>query len=277
MNAITNPVLRKGIKGHENEIKRLKFLLKQQGFLENVAGDSFGPQLESKVAYFQQTHLGPTGVPLDVHGVVDMDTWWALMHPAGASQRSYIQTSIPSGLSWDREKVLAVALGQHGTLEVPNGSNRGPGVDPYLPGWYLKSDKKGPAWCCFFVSWVTKEALGSYPLGKREGSCWSAYKAAETLGMWVPNDGSYVPRPGDAFVMLHGGRKGHIGFVLRADDTRINTCEGNCGNRVKIGLRTWSGKDDITGFINFYKDQGQPMDFERGIVSARDVGADGTR
>jgi hypothetical protein len=91
-----------------------------------------------------------------------------------------------------------------------------------------------------------------------------------------------VPTPGDAFVILHEDPEtvdwctGHIGFVLQVaeDGKSINTVEGNCGNRVKIGRRVLADPK-LRGFINIVGDH---PEFDRGSLrGAKDVGGSGTR
>lgn len=234
-------------------------------------------ELELSVRDFQRTHLGPDGSFLEVDGVVGSKTWWALEHPSGPAQHSGLRAEIPARLSSLRTRVLQTALDEHRkrVAEVPDGSNRGPEVDKYLPRWMRSGHAPGPPWCCFFYSWVVREALGAWPLGAQEGSCTHARRRAGELSLWKPKSlpGS-EPVPGDAFVMDRGGGRGHIGFVLRvsADGRHINSVEGNCGNRVKLGLRALSDPE-IVGFIDNVQ-QEQARDFERGIVSAEPVAGD---
>jgi hypothetical protein len=265
----------------------LKLTLADQGFWPKAhTGPEFTPKLKQAVEYFQSTHLGRDGEPLTVDGKVGDETRWALKHPTGKAQRSGIPNDqIPEGLSNDRRWLLEVALGEHGIKEKPNGSNRGSGprggVDKYLPAWCKKEDGKGPAWCCFCVSWVLYEHFGYHPLGRRHGSCKKAWEAAKKQKMHIPIDrpgfSSFRVMPGDAFVMLRRNGTGHIGFVYRVCSTgqKINTIEGNCGNRVKIGRRDIY-KAPMHGFINFFGDA--PSSFEKGLlISADDVSAEGTR
>lgn len=276
-----NPVLKVGdVNG--DAVRKLQQLLRENGHWASlIVVERYTAELAAAVSYFQQTHQGPDKKPLKVDGVVGDGTWWALEHASGDDQRSFIAGKIPNGLSDKRKRVLEVALSQHDVREQPNGSNRGPGVDKYLPDFMLK-DTPGPAWCCFFFSWVSKEAAGDrYPMGQRYGSCVQVANAAKKLKMWFPNDGKYVPRPGDAFVMLYQGERaghGHIGYVLRVDPPtgRFNTCEGNCGNRVKVGLRDYDADPRIAGFINFYGDSGTPTTYETGVFEAQNVGAEAT-
>jgi len=273
------PYLREGMK-HEAVI-RVKQILQEQGYWKGPISSAFGPKLTKAVVYFQQTHLNKHGKPCGVDGEVGPETWWALKHPSGKAQRSNIIAPIPAGLSEARQKVLTVALSQHGAREKPPGSNRGPKIDKYLPKWWLKMP--GPAWCCFYFSWVCKEALGCYPIGRREGSCTKASERAKEKGIWVPWNRAKGLVPGDAFVMLWTDKKGkchgHIGFVLRAseDNTEFNTVEGNCGNRCKIGLREFDER--VAGFIDVCGDREHVRltPFGRGIIEAANVAHATTR
>lgn len=237
----------------------------------------YSPQLEECVRDFQRTHLGPDGTFLAVDGTVGEKTWWALLNASGEAQRSGITPTIPARLGPQRTRILQVALAQHalGVAEVPNGSNRGPLIDAYLPGW--ARTMPGPAWCCFFYSWVVREALDRWPLGEQIGSCLSARQRAGKLGSYIPK-GTRIdrPLPADAFVMDRGGGHGHIGFVLRLSEDRrlINTVEGNCGNRVKVGTR-WLDDPEIVGFIDNVPNESTPG-FELGVASAPALGTEST-
>jgi hypothetical protein len=293
-------ILAKGSVGPR--VVELKQRLMAQGFWSEAGtlSRTFGVKLEEAVAYFQQTHLGPDGKPLAVDGLVGPDTMWALKHPTGKAQKEGLgrdaddrYENIPAGIGPDRKLLLVTALNQYGIRERPMGSNRGDapngGVDKFLPTWCKKKPGKGPAWCCFFVSWVTKEVFGTYPLGRVHGSCAKAWEAAMHRRMAWPKykivdtrepTNPVHPLPGDAFYMRWGPRTGHIGFVYRVseDGTEINTIEGNCANRVKIGRR--SVDDRIFGWIDFWGDSMAAMEyskFERGLIQAPNVGRARTR
>lgn len=262
-------------------VQRLAQQLQQAGALPpGPLPEQFTRELEACVKTFQQTHLGQDGAFLKSDGVVGPATWWALANASGAAQRSNLSAAIPAGIGPLRRRILEVALAEHanGVAERPMGSNRGPELDKYLPDWVTKSAEPGPAWCCFFYSWVVKEALGDWPLGGREGSCGKARERAGTLGIWRPKTMRAAhPLPGDAFVFDHGEGKGHIGFVLRVskDGSEINTLEGNCANRVKLGVRRVDASD-LAGFIDNVPSE-HPVEFERGVVSAASVVGETTR
>jgi hypothetical protein len=271
--------LQRGDKGEQ--VKRLQRILKEHGFFKGEIGGNFQALTSQAVLYFQQTHLGPDGKFLEVDGVVGPDTWWALENPSGSHQRSNLTGKIPDGLTPKRIKTLQIALKEHetGVREIPDGSNGGGGVEKYLDGF------KAP-WCCYFWSWCTRQSLGSYPLQAKYGHCKSAWEKAKQLEM-AREKGNYIPIPGDAFVMLYrnaAGKyngKGHIGFVLRVQANgngaaEINTVEGNCGNRVKVGRRSLASPE-VVGFINSFPDDEQPTGWERGLIQAAAVAGDNTR
>ena len=264
------------------EVVRLKQILASQGMWSSTRiGKRFGPKTKGAVQYFQSTHLGPTGEPLDVDGRVGTDTWWALERPTGAPQRSHLPgDKIPRGIGKGRASILTVFLAQHGIKEIPNGSNRGSrprgGVDKFTPPWSRKG-WKGPAWCCFSLFWCIKEALGIYVLGRRHGSCHKAVKEAKAKGLWRPNRDGFVPVPGMAFVILRPNGTGHIGLTYRVSRNGlvINTVAGNEGNRVKVGKRRLDD-DSIAGFIDFCPHE-PTTGFQRGLVAAASSAGVGTR
>lgn len=271
-------------------VVELKRLLAAQGFWTGSMSPIFGKELDAVVAHFQQTHLGPDKQPLDVDGIVGPDTLWALKHATGKAQKEGLGPnhharimSIPDGIGFFRAALLRCALEQYGIRERPNGSNRGDspkgGVDKFLPDWQ-KTKPKGPAWCCYFVSWVSREVFARYPLGRRYGSCARAWAKAMELGMAYPRVGDdgvrFLPMPGDAFYMRYTPTTGHIGYVYRVseDGLVINTVEGNCANRVKVGGRDVDER--IHGFIDFFRER-RHDEFEHGLIVAENVRKAGTR
>lgn len=273
-------VLRRGSKGPD--VVELKRLLASQGMWPATQlGVRFGPKTKGAVEYFQSTHLGPQGRPLGVDGRVGPSTWWALRNPTGTPQRSGLASNkVPAGIGEGRAAILRVALAQHGIKERPNGSNRGTtpkgGVDKFTPAW-SRPGPKGPAWCCFFVFWCVKDALGRYVLSRRHGSCHKASKEAKVKKVWIPNKPGTIPVPGMGAMILRPGGTGHAFLIYRVsrDGLVVNTAEGNCGNRVKVGKRRL---DDgtITGFIDFCPHE-PTTGFQRGLVAAASSAGDGTR
>ena len=243
---------------------------------------AFGRAIENMVLYFQMTHQGPDGQWLDVDGIVGEHTWWALKHASGKSQRSFLEAGLPEGIDGERLRILETAVREHGVREDAARPNRGNEVDKYLPSQYTRDHAaEGPPWCAYFVSWVLKEVYGRHLLGRPVASVHSAWGHAREAGRWVAKRAGHVPTPGDAFVILknppeNGWCQGHIGLVLQvsADGQSFNTIEGNCGNRVKIGLRDMSDSK-LRGFINVVGDR---PDFVRGALrGAQDLGRHATR
>jgi hypothetical protein len=277
----SHPLLRFGDVG--DQVKVLQGLLQSQGYFAAALGGHFQEKTRQAVLYFQQTHLGRDGKPLEVDGEVGDDTWWALYHPSGMPQKSNIPAVLPAGLTPMRGKVLKIAAAEHqaGVHEIPDGSNWGNGVIKYLE----EAESPASFWCCFFWSWCVHRALGEHPFGKPMGSVLTTWQRAKTKG-WAMDKAGYAPVPGDAFVMLYkddSGKltgTGHIGFVLRVDKARnataFNTVEGNCGNRVKVGRRQMD-QSTLVGFINQYSPEKKPRRWETGLVTADDVRAEGTR
>src|SRR6266496_1080095 len=276
----SHPLLRFGDVG--GEVKVLQGLLQSQGFFAAALGGYFQEKTQQALVYFQQTHLGRDGKPLEVDGEAGDDTWWALYHPSGMPQKSNIPAILPARLTPMRAKVLKIAAAEHqaGVHEIPDGSNWGNGVIKYLEEGGSPAD----CWCCFFWSWCVHRALGEHAFGKPMGHVLTTWQQAKTKG-WAMDKAGYAPVPGDAFVMLYkddsGKLKGtgHIGFVLRVDKARnataFNTLEGNCGNRVKVGRRQMD-QSTLVGFINQYTREKKLRGWETGLVTAEDVGAEGT-
>ncbi len=263
-------------------VKQLQRLLAAQGFFKGAIGGNFQQLTQKAVVAFQLSHIDADGKPLVADGAVGPKTWWALANPSGNAQRSGIVSAVPvvkrhSGvLSAARIATLEVAQRKHreGTREIPDGSNKGDGVDEIIAGF-------GPApWCALFVSFCVREATGLYPMGRRWAHCGTFWRAAVKAGRAHKVGSGYIPKPGDAFVFVHPNDTGHTGLVLAVDkprpDSDFNTLEGNCGNRVKCGLRSPSERH-FAGFVDLFGDaDGIVHDY--GLLSkAARVGGEGTR
>lgn len=257
---------------HGPDVLELKQRLLSLGYspTKRVTNDRFDQAWDEAVRFFQQTHLDRRGKNLKPDGIVGSETDWALAHPNGLPQRSGLLARLPEGLEPLRTAHLALALEQHGIVEDPIGSNRGDhpngGVDKFIPKWALSLP--GPKWCCFFWSWVHHNA-SEQPLFKVHGSCSKAWEAAVMLGL-AQTDVRQI-RPGDAF-LLKGFR--HIGYVLQLseDGREINTVEGNCANRVKIGRRNVR---ELEGVIDMVPDE-HGDGWQRGLLLASSSAADPT-
>lgn len=152
---------------------------------------------------------------------------------------------LPLGLGPKRSSILRVAFGELdlGVREEPPGSNRGPRVDLYMPSW--ARTRPGPPWCAWFATWALEQALGTSPVGRTGGTATLTTRAKEA-GVWRDRD--YLPAPGDLFMMRMSSSSGHVGFVAGYSDGRIETVEGNSGDRVRHGVRDLAD-ERITGFV----------------------------
>ena len=231
----------------------------------------FDDNTEDQVEMFQLQHIGSDGEQLDSDGIVGSQTWWALENPSGASQKNNIsQDSLAiSGLTPIRAALISLILEEHekGVRETPDGSNRSRDIDQYWGDLKIR----GKPWCCTFVSWGLYETLDDHPIGGVHNvGVIRMSRTAVRAGFQVME-----PKPGDIFVQEKRRGKGHTGFVIGVsrDGRSIYTCEGNCGNRLKIGKRKVSS---ITRFLDVLGDE-QDDSWARGELNAADVGSDTDR
>ena len=281
--AAGEPVLEHGDKGEW--VKVVQQLLKDQGFFKGAVRGNFLKLTKEAVVYFQHTHLGPNGEFLDSDGVVGPDTWWALRNPVGKPQQSNLPREIPGRADADAtERPRRRARRARGRRQ--GGSRR---RKHRRRCHQISARGKGAFWCCYFWSWVNREAFGKHSLKAKYGRVSSAFAKARLLGM-ARQKGDYIPIPGDAFVMATSESEmgefkftgtGHIGYVLRVEVSggkavAINTAEGNSSNRVKLGKRNLSDAA-IVGFINNYGPDEQPTGWQPGLVSAADTEGTTTR
>lgn len=239
------------------EVLALQKRLNAQGFFVTENG-SFDADTDATVRLFQTVHVGPNRAPLLVDGEVGGKTLWALDNPSGDAQRSYRAFPRVGGLKAERVQLLGALALEHsrGVCEVPDGSNRGPDVDRYFAGTGII----GQPWCCAFVTYHL-QPFGKFTRTLGVHTLWAESKFGRPDTRSFGGSRVSAPKPGDVFVQLFEAGKGHTGFVigLTPDGKSAYTCEGNAGNRVKVGLRHLA---DIDGVIDFLQD-GQSLDFER--------------
>ncbi len=249
------------------DVEALQQLLQQlkYGAGLNVTGLFDAPTLAA-TQLFQLQHVGPNKLPLSSDGVVGPATWWALENPSGPAQRSGFPLVIERNVLPSRAQLLDVLAAEYArdVFEVPDGSNRSPIID----GYWGSTGLLGKAWCCAFVSTMLQRALGRYPFGRHHTGVQTMYTDALAMG----RPGGAVP--GNVFVQIKEGGKGHTGFVSAASvDGWIATFEGNCGNRYKHGRRLIS---TIDGFIDPFYDGQEPV-FTPDVSKLRDVDSSATR
>jgi hypothetical protein len=267
-------------KCYGDDVKELQRILRAQGYFKGAIAGNFLSLTKGAVLDFQLQHLGPNGKPLVADGEIwpGHETEWALNNPSGPPQKSNIgknekSKDVPAGVVGNRRKLIEAALKDYhkGVKEIPDGSNSGDGVEKYI------KDVGPNPWCAFAVSEFVKDATGAYPMGSRHGHCVTMMKVAKKKNLWK-NKTNYAPAPGDIFLMVTNASKsqGHTGIVYRvsSDGKTFNTIEGNCGNRLKMGIRS---VDDgaLKGFIVLWGEQTEP--FEKGILSASQVSQENTR
>ncbi len=161
------------------------------------------------------------------------------IQPAGAPP-GLLGLPLPPG---DGASVVAVAeqLLKRSVAEEPLGSNAGPAV-------LTLTDGNAEAWCADFVSWVLRAAGRAFTGGASGG-----WRIAWTpdVRSWFAARGRYrarvvaLPQPGDVVWFRHG----HVGIVLQVSSTRLETIEGNAGDRVaRRTYERWQADVDIDGF-----------------------------
>ncbi len=234
-NGVVRAVLKLGSEGLA--VRTLQDLLKAHGLPATGPSDGiFGHATEASVLTFQQQH------GLDVDGIVGPNTWNALT----ARTPVVRDTMIPPTGGPRAQELLGVAIGEIGAAEVPDGSNGGDRVDVYTGRWRVP-------WCALFVSWCLRQCSWN-PWPKPLAAVVKVKAWALEHGLWEPRTSSYVPQPGDLFVMLREGQPGvdpqhgHVGIVLAYDPRSklVRTVEGNASNAVRSLPRTVA---EVDGWI----------------------------
>lgn len=253
------------------DVLRLQRILTSLGYFQDRIPPPgiFEDVTHENVMVFQLQHVDEQGKPLEADGIVGEKTWWALENPSGDAQRNHFQPVIPEGLTTKRRQLLELIYEEHAkpVQEIPDGSNRSPDIDSY----WGHTGVIGQPWCCAFVSWALNEVLGILPIeGKHHLGVQNMWRAARRADMETT-----APKPGDIFIQIKSGGKGHTGFVVgvSVDGESIYTGEGNCGNRLKIGLRK---RSSINHFIDCIKDD-QTTEFSRSTFDVQAVDTHGTR
>lgn len=234
-----------------------------------VADGIFNSVTKQAVELFQLQHVDEHGRPLRADGIVGNKTWWALMNPSGDAQRSHVPQPSTAGLTTTRTELIELLLSEYRkpVVEDPTRPNRSPDIDRY---WEDPS-QCGLPWCCAFVSWALYTVLGRHVLEKHHVAVQAMWQTARRLELDTKRS-----KPGDVFIQLKPGGRGHTGFVvgISADGKTTFTCEGNSGNRLKLGQRPTAS---IDGFIDCLQD-GQSLDFPRRTdLKFHDTSSDSTR
>jgi hypothetical protein len=145
------------------------------------------------------------------------------------------------------KKVVAVAAGEIGIMEVPPGSNRGPKVDIYVTTTGLNPAGHFP-WCACFVYWCFNTASNALsvpnPCVKTAGVLdhWAEANSVPSARRIVSAEAQAQPSlvvPGTLFLLRTSGTTGHMGIIQEVHGNRLTTFEGNTndnGSRDGIGV-----------------------------------------
>lgn len=214
------------------EAVQKQLIAKGCGPLE-VDGD-FGPDTTRAVKLFQSRFSDGAGNPLLADGKVGSHTWAALFG-VGQVPSNTIASSPLAG------KALEKAVSQVGVMEKPPGSNDGKEVNEYQD---IAASPRKKAWCMAFMYWCYQKAANDLgvanPLVRTGGVLdqWNRYKGKKiTARQAVDNPG--LVKPGQLFIIDHGGGLGHTGMVEKVVGGLLTTIEGNSndgGSREGIGV-----------------------------------------
>jgi hypothetical protein len=214
----------------------------------------FDGAFKSLVKTFQSQNVDQAGQPLEVDGEVGSMTWGALFGTATA----------PVTAGSLAVAALGMAVSQLGVMEVPLGSNRGPMVDKYLAS---TGTPPGNFWCMAFVFWCFEQAAlaagVANPFPKTAGclAAWNKVRVSHPARLVKRAAAIASPslvRPGQVFILDHGGGFGHTGFVRQSFGGPFRTVEGNTnplGSSNGLGVfelnRRRIAATTLKGFIDF--------------------------
>lgn len=145
-------------------------------------------------------------------------------------------------MSYDRQKVIDIALAEVGYLEKASNSNLdsdtgNAGYKNYTKyardlakEGYYNGNKNGYAWCDVFVDWCFFKAWG-----KKEGQALQCQTGDLGAGcgysaQYFKNKGQFHksnPQPGDQIFFGSEGNVTHTGLVYKVDNSKVYTVEGN--------------------------------------------------
>ncbi|MEC0091984.1 CHAP domain-containing protein [Paenibacillus macquariensis] len=139
---------------------------------------------------------------------------------------------------------------------IGNKDKCGPDLEPILSYFPRDNPSIGFDWCAAFVYHCCIEAGVKLPVRYSEPvsrnfawvEAWLEW--GQLFGFYHPvSDMSFVPGQGDLIIfdnILGNGPNDHIGVVLRTEQNKIITAEGNFYNKSGIFERT---QDQINGYI----------------------------
>ena len=155
-------------------------------------------------------------------GGTDAVSVWGLPDSIGAG-------SSGTGGNGSAAGFVSVARGQVGYREGANNDNK-------YGEWFGMNHV---AWCVIFVCWCAAQSGAPIPTNLSYVGDMTAY--FQSRGKYRTVSSGYIPQAGD--LMIQGDR--HIGIVVGATRSSVQTVEGNCSNSVRTMTRYYS---EITGF-----------------------------
>ena len=103
--------------------------------------------------------------------------------------------------------------------------------------WYNSAWGEEAAWCSCFVSWGLEQSRGYIAGATPKYASVNSFKAAlERIGMWESAyDDGYTPQLGDLifFDWDLDGTLDHVGAVIKVENGRVYTIEGNSDGKVQ--------------------------------------------
>lgn len=173
---------------------------------------------------------------------------WAKLIPDGgtAEPSEPAQDGKPAGESYDRRKVIALALAEVGYLEKKSADQldnqtANAGAANYTKyardldalGDFYNGRKQGYAWCDVFVDWLMFKCFGEEAALKLLCAKPKSSGAGCTYSLnYYIAAGKYYkrtdkPEVGDQIFFGSVGNSNHTGLVYEVDDTTVYTVEGN--------------------------------------------------
>lgn len=173
---------------------------------------------------------------------------WAKLIPDGdaAEPSAPAQDDKPAGESYDRRKVIALALAEVGSLEKKSAdqldnktANAGSANytkyarDLDALGDFYNGPKQGYAWCDVFVDWLMVTCFGEAAALKllcskpKSSGAGCTYSLNYYIAAGQYHKRTDKPEVGDQIFFGSVGNSNHTGLVYKVDDTTVYTVEGN--------------------------------------------------
>ncbi len=242
----------------EDHVRAIQHRLNDHGYGPVAVDGDYGSATANQIRAFQARNDDPTGMALDIDGMVGKNTWWALFADFDVAPAA----TPPDAAKTASQNFLAIALSQDGVRETR--PNRGPSIDAYIMSTGLAPWADAFPWCVAFVYWcaVQLEDMGGADntLPKTAGvhAMWNSGRNSAPMVVTRASADATNVRPGMVFFLDTGGGRGHAGIVTRVVGEQVHTIEGNTN---KAGSREGDGvyqrvralkPSSLMGYIGFY-------------------------